>query len=105
MSSMDSLAILVGQINRGEFDADLQYVARAVRERGDTLARSMLYTLRPGDMIRFNDKTRPAYLRGITARVKHVNRESVAVELEESQGRFRAGHSIRVPAALLEKVA
>ena len=115
---------LFAAITGGELDADLDRIVLAVRDRqmqsrqiDSLLGRSSATSrqaratahlgalnLQPGDQVRLNEQTRPAYMRGVVATVNWVNDLSVSVRIAQTTGRFRAGEKIRVPATFLEKI-
>jgi hypothetical protein len=97
----------------GDLDLHLDALEQAVRQRRAAvkIAQAAAYgahatpgRLCLGATVRFNDRTRPAYLRGVEARVVKVNPKAVKVVLDRDQGRFKAGYEIRVPKELVDVV-
>lgn len=101
---MDKLTF--GAINTaiitGEFDNELDLITRSVQTRKEMLQAAFKNTLNVGDKVKFNDQTKPTYMRGMVATIIKVNRERVVVKMEKPTGRF-AGN-ITTPVSLLEKV-
>lgn len=94
---------VVVDITSGLHDENLDDLVAAIKQRRDVLASRVRRTLKVGDTVRFNDRTRPQYLIGETATVKHLRPKKVVVALDAGPtGRF--GGEIVVPPALLEKV-
>jgi hypothetical protein len=86
---------------------ELEALAAAVRERKNELARSVAHKaardIRPGDVVRFSDRIRPTYLKGLTAKVTKINRETVTIECPTDMryGRFSAARAVRLPLTLI----
>jgi hypothetical protein len=81
-------------------ESDLTWLENVIRQRRE----SAIWTLTPGDRVRFNHKTRPKYLVGREAVVARINQTTTTVYLEQGMGKFPAGAKFRVPNALLEAV-
>jgi len=94
---------IIRSINAGDADEEIRAVLKVVNERIKTVARIALATLEVGDRVRFNDNTRPVYLRGATAVVQKVNHQSVTVTMETGVRKYAAGSKIRVPNTLLDR--
>ena len=85
----------------------LDQMVKAIKDRRHSLARLTANALKVGDTIKFSDRIRPAYLKGLTATVVHCNRESVTVKcpVDSAYGRFSGVGKCRLPIALIgEKV-
>ena len=94
----------VEAIADGDADTFLDAISRAVKSRRAELNGNKLYTLNPGDIVKFNSLTRPKYLRGIEAEVVRVNRKRVVVRTEDSRARRFAHYEFTTPVTLVEKV-
>jgi hypothetical protein len=75
----------VGGLVRGEFDDDLDLLERALKDRKGARVRSAATV---GSIVTISGSTRPAYLRGLKAKVLKVNDKSVRVEIvDEDKGK------------------
>ncbi len=92
---------VITAILSGKFDDQLGQLDSVIRDRGKSISKAVLYSLKPGDKVRFNDRARPAYLVGKFATVCSVNRETVVIDLVEPTVRFYK--NIRCNPALVEK--
>lgn len=94
---------LVSAIIKGNFDSDFDAIQYAIQERKSVLkvvkASELRATLSPGDTVYFNDKVRPAYLKGAKATVIRMARTKVVVDLDRMIGRFH--RNISVPVSLI----
>lgn len=98
---------IASDIFTGEYDAELDDIVDAVRQRREILSRAKLFDMSIGDAVVFNNKTKPRYLQGLHGKIVDKNRKTVVVDLNErytsSQGRtWHRG--IRVPLALVDVV-
>lgn len=86
----------------GEFDNELDLIAQSIKTRKGMLQLAFKSTLKVGDKVKFNDQTKPTYMRGMLATIVKVNRERVMVKMDKPTGRFTG--TITTPVSLLEKV-
>ena len=96
---------VIRAIQYGEVDENLRAIQRVVQERIKINAMVEMMTLCKDDVVKFNDQIRPAYLRGMMAKVIKINKTTVTVEMLDDHGKFRQGSKVRVPATLLESVS
>lgn len=101
MSAITSTDVVSG-ILFGMFDEDLDKLKDAIRTR-EKAKREFLEFV-PGDRVKFNAKTRPAYLQGVEATVTGLRRTKVTVQIDEDHGRFLAGRPITTSTDLLDPV-
>lgn len=95
---------IVDDILSGKNDEALDAITQAVRDRRNTLDTRKGAELAIGDQVVFNDRTSPKYMIGVTATVTRKKAKKVVVEIDEDQGRFRAGSEITTSPALLDVV-
>jgi len=74
---------VANDILNGQHDADLDSIIAAINGRRQALSRLKAASFRPGMLVRFNDRTRPAYLRGQMGRVSRVQRQRIYVKLND----------------------
>lgn len=85
---------IINHINSGAADADISRILAAVTSRRSIKADTMFFGLRPGQQVWFNDRVRPAYMRGRSAVIVAVNRTRVEMKMvkprigERFQGTF-----------------
>lgn len=100
--------LLLDQIAAGELDAHLTAIADAIDARHELLetinSAKALAMLNLGDRVRFNQRTRPQYLRGIEGVIIELDQHAVSVCLHRGIGRFRSGEIRRCPPLLLERL-
>jgi|688.fasta_scaffold359841_3 hypothetical protein len=96
---------IIRAIQYGEVDPNLRAIQKVVQERIKINAMVEMMTLCKDDVVKFNQQIRPAYLRGMMAKVVKVNKTTVTVEMMDDHGKFPQGSKARVPATLLEKVS
>lgn len=101
VGNFDAVALAISTATDNE---QLDHWAQVIKMRKQELARVSATSLRKGQEIKFNDRIRPTYPRGLTATVKNVNRESVTVDCPEGHqyGRFSGHKHVRVPLSLIE---
>lgn len=95
---------IVDDILSGKNDEALDAITQAVRDRRNTLDTRKGAELTIGDQVVFNSRTSPKYMIGVTATVTRKKAKKVVVEIDEDQGRFRAGSEITTSPALLDVV-
>lgn len=103
---------LTRQIREGQLDAFLDGIESVIRKRRADKMReraALLAEGRPtglvgvGSTVRFNGRTRPQYLVGLTATVLKVNPSTYKVLLDAGTvGRFGGDREIRVPKTLVD---
>lgn len=96
---------IVSAILDGEADGEEQRIYDALKTRHKVVDQHKAATFRAGDRVKFNDRTRPVYLRGMIGTVESISSSTASVLLDESAGRFRAGVSIRTSLSLIDKIA
>lgn len=113
---MADATTFLNQIMQGEFDADLDKILEAYKQRvkiaRQIAAQNNLFTIRVGDRVELKD-LRPAYLDGLKGTVEQVNgaRFNVKVDFMPPQGwaKFRSTDNKPVvhgiPASCLTKIA
>jgi len=91
-------------IARGELSSDdLNRISRSIRMRSEHLSQIKFFSLKIGDKVIFNNKTRPTYLIGAKATVSNIRTKKVEVTLENPVGRFRG--KIITSTGLIDKVS
>ena len=88
----------------GENDLNkLNRIEAAVRERKQAIARQAAMSIKIGDKVTFADNIRPVYLRGLSAVVSGINRESVVVDCPDDPrfGKFSGHKHVRLPVGLI----
>lgn len=90
-------------IRGGAHDDELDAIIRAAQDRKKALAPTV-YDFRVGDKVRFNDTTRPQYMRGMLATVVARRQTKLTVRIDRDHGKFRAGRDIVAPTSILERV-
>lgn len=89
-------------------DEHLVAIADAVYARQELLetinSAKALAMLCVGDRVRFNQHTRPQYLRGIEGVVIELDQHTATVCLHQPIGRFRSGEIRRCPPLLLDRL-
>lgn len=96
-----STTVLDGIVG-GQFDDQLDQLDSAIRARRKIVEARKLDGLKPGDTVRFNNRTKPKYLIGLEAKVIRINKTRAVVKItdEFSAGRFHG--EVTVPPELLE---
>ena len=83
-------------INVGNFDADLDALSEAIRDRKKRLEQRKLVSLDVGQTVWITDQTRPTYLIGLEAEILEINRARAVIKLKGGRaGRF-SGERIKV---------
>lgn len=104
----DPERLLLDTIADGELDAHLTAIADAVHARQELLetinSAKALAMLCVGDRVRFNDDTRPQYLRGVEGVVIELDQHTATVCVHQPIGRFRSGEIRRCPPLLLDRL-
>lgn len=99
---MQDLQQLLSDIHTGIYDDDIERLAIALRRRENAIASDTFYTVEVGDLVRFNNKTRPKYLQGATATVVDKNTTRLVVKLTKPAGKYSEFSRITVPALLVD---
>lgn len=99
INTIDDLCHYIG---KGEFDDHLDELAERVSRRKTALSALFFSTLKVGDKVMFNERTRPKYLQGATATVVELNRTRAVVDLDAPIGKFEG--KISTTPALIELV-
>ena len=100
--STTTFATINTSIIAGDLDESLDLIKQAVKIREEMLQVQLKRSLAIGDKVKFNDQTKPVYMRGMVATIIKINRERVVVNMDNPTGRFR--NNVVVPLSLLEKV-
>lgn len=83
-------------------------VAVGVRrsQLGVSMAPAAPTAYRIGQIVRMNNRIRPAYLRGLTVTIVGINRTTVSVRVpaDPAYGRFSGAHRVRLPISLIAGV-
>lgn len=90
-------------IRGGAHDDELDAIIREAMARKKALA-PQARDFNSGDRVRFNNSTRPQYMRGMTATVIGIRQTKLELRIDRDHGRFRAGHTTIAPASILEKI-
>lgn len=91
---------LYKDILAGDYDDELNEIAKCINVRRKSLSNKKLYSFHIGQEVRFNDSCRPRYLIGARAIIKKLNRKTVTVDLVNPTARFN--QNVRVPLNLIE---
>lgn len=89
-------------IINGQLDAALDLLKQTIKTREGMKALQLKSELGIGDTVYFTSKVRPAYLAGVPAKVKDINRVRIVVDLLNPVGRFNK--NITVPVELVTNV-
>jgi hypothetical protein len=84
------MAGLLENIRVGKYDASLDRIIDACRSRKE----NRIYSLKPGDKVKFSDSVRPEYLRGVESTIISWRRTKVLIQMDPSAnyaGRFLRG--------------
>lgn len=105
---VDSERLLLDAIVDGELDHHLTAIADAVYARLELLetvnSAKALAMLCVGDRVRFNNTTKPQYLRGVEGVVIELDKHTATVCVHQPIGRFRSGEIRRCPPLLLDRL-
>jgi len=100
--------LLLDAIADGELDDHLTALADAIHARRELLetvnSAKALAMLCLGDRVRFNNTTRPQYLRGVEGVVIELDQHTATVRVHQPIGRFRTGEIRRCPPLLLDRL-
>ena len=99
--STTTFATINTAIITGDLDESLDLIKNAIKTREEMLQGQLKRSLNVGDKVKFNDQTKPIYMRGMVATIVKFNRETVVVNMDNPTGRFR--NNVIVPLSLLEK--
>ena len=102
--TMTSISLVVDGVLKGNLDADLEAIGKAIETRRGMIAQGLRLKLSPGTRVRFLNSVRPAYLAGVEATVVKLRRSKVQCKLDFSLGRFAKGSHLNVPPSLIEMV-
>lgn len=86
-----------------ETESDIDAIRNAIQARKQRDAIALRCSLKVGDVVWFNEKTKPRYMVGQKATVKKINRERVVVDLVQRTARFST--NVNVPLSLLSTTA
>jgi len=93
---------IIGNIVAGNHDAHLDAISNAIALRRSQLSEQKKSSLCVGDIVRFNNKTKPRYMIGHKAKVTKINQKRVQVTmLNGGVGRF--GSTIITPLSIIDK--
>jgi hypothetical protein len=100
--------LLLDQIAAGALDGHLTAIADAIHARLDLLetvnSAKALAMLTVGARVRFNERTKPQYLRGVHGVVTELDEHTATVCVHRPVGRFQSGEIRRCPPLLLERL-
>lgn len=88
----------------GKFDAELDQLTALLQRRKELVGQQLLVTLKPGDTVVFNGRTRPTYLRGQVGTIQRVENGKAYVVLPRDIRKYRAGVPIGTPATLVNRI-
>lgn len=110
MELQQALDLVLQELPKGTYDRQLDLFQQAIISRRKVLTLSKGYQLVAGDIVAFNNKTKPRYLIGIQARVEKINQTTAYCRIVDSEldklpaeARFGGGR-IRVPFSLIDRV-
>jgi len=100
--------LLLDQIAAGALDQHLTAIADAIHARLDLLetvnSAKALAMLSLGDRVRFSERTKPQYLRGVHGVVTDLDEHTATVCVHRPVGRFSSGEIRQCPPLLLERL-
>jgi hypothetical protein len=100
--------LLLDQIAAGALDGHLTAIADAIHARLDLLetvnSAKALAMLTVGARVRFSERTKPQYLRGMHGVVTELDEHTATVCVHRPVGRFQSGEIRRCPPLLLERL-
>ncbi len=100
--------LLLDQIAAGALDQHLTAIADAIHARLDLLetvnSAKALAMLSVGDRVRFTERTKPQYLRGVHGVVIELDEHTATVCVHQPIGRFGSGEIRQCPPLLLERL-
>lgn len=86
---MDTTTTLIASIAAGQFDSDLEQIAKTIEDRRRAMRKvRTLNDFSVGDRVKFNELTGTRYMVGQYAEIISKNRTKVVVRLETPMGRF-----------------
>ena len=86
---MDTTTTLIESIVAGQFDNDLEQLAKAIENRRMSMRKvRTIADYSVGDRVKFNELTGTRYMVGQSATIVSKNRTKVVVRLENPMGRF-----------------
>jgi len=86
---MDTTTTLIESIAAGQFDNDLEQIAKAIENRRTSMRKvRTIADYNVGDRVKFNELTGTRYMVGQYATIVSKNRTKVVVRLENPMGRF-----------------
>jgi hypothetical protein len=109
MSAITTAQIVLA-LASGNHDAEIEQIANVVTQRRslqkDVVLIHKVNSMRPGDTVVFNSRTKPRYMVGQRAKILTVNRTTAWVDLEDkaSAGRFGTSSKVKAPFSLIDKV-
>lgn len=75
------MAGLIENIRNGKYDASLDRIIQACRERQE----ERIYSLSVGDRVRWSNRVRPTWLRGQTGKIVGWRRSRLLVQMDNGQ--------------------
>ncbi len=100
--------LLLDQIAAGALDQHLTALNDAIHARLDLLetvnSAKALAMLSLGDRVRFSERTKPQYLRGVHGVVTDLDEHTATVCVHQPVGRFSSGEIRQCPPLLLERL-
>jgi hypothetical protein len=100
--------LLLDQIAAGALDEHLTALNDAIHARLDLLetvnSAKALAMLTVGDRVRFSERTKPQYLRGVHGVVTELDEHTATVCVHQPVGRFSNGEICQCPPLLLERL-
>jgi len=100
--------LLLDQIAAGALDEHLTAIADATHARLDLLetvnSAKALAMLSVGDRVRFSERTKPQYLRGVQGVVTELDEHTATVCVHRPVGRFSSGEIRQCPPLLLQRL-
>ena len=102
------LSDLLSALRRGQLDDDMREIIDNINVRTAAIGRertqSAMAKLALHARVRFDDRVKPQYLRGLTGEIHELSDDRVLVCLDTPTGRFTDGH-VRCPPEMLEPIA
>ena len=95
---------IIGAINSGEVDDDLDMIMDTARSRQRRAATARAQEFRRGDIIRVVGNISPKYLVGAEATVVEVAGSKITARLNSEVGRYREGAEVGIPAVCVQRV-
>lgn len=105
MITQEAFDQTLAAVKAGELDAQLDLLRSAISHRQQSVNYIKGHQLVGGDIVVFNERTKPRYLIGLRAKVLSVNQVTAYVEMLPGQdaGKFQRSRQIRVPFSLIDK--